>query len=239
MSLIFPAIVALGFGALIGSGHLPFAPTWLAAFVGAALGDWLSFWRGRRYRETIWRLWPLSRHPDLRERSAAFLAKWARSAFSRASSGGRCAPAFPSPRDWETCQLFPFRSPIGRPRRPGLSCCWRRERSVSPRFGRGRASEGLGVLFSVSKVLEENHDPEDQNRNLKDVDERVQVAPPEWRLLPHRQSTKVTVLCDFGSTPKGWKNRPVWSSTALTPGRLSTAMRKARRSVSSGTSPQR
>ena len=77
MSLIFPATVALvGFGALIGAGKLPFWPIWLFAFIGAALGDWLSFWLGRRFREAIWRLWPLSRHPDLRERSAAFIARW-------------------------------------------------------------------------------------------------------------------------------------------------------------------
>jgi membrane protein DedA with SNARE-associated domain len=77
MSLIFPATVALvGFGALIGAGHLPFWPVWAAAFVGAGLGDWLSFWLGRHYREEIWRLWPLSRDPSLRERSAAFLARW-------------------------------------------------------------------------------------------------------------------------------------------------------------------
>jgi membrane protein DedA with SNARE-associated domain len=77
MSLIFPATFALvAVGGLIGSGAVSFFPSWLAAAVGAALGDWLSFWLGRRYREAIWGLWPLSRHPKLRTKSATFLAQW-------------------------------------------------------------------------------------------------------------------------------------------------------------------
>jgi membrane protein DedA with SNARE-associated domain len=77
MSLIFPATIALiGLGGLIGSGSLPFFFIWLAAAVGAALGDWLSFWLGRRYRDAIWRLWPLSRRPELKAKSETFLERW-------------------------------------------------------------------------------------------------------------------------------------------------------------------
>ena len=44
VSLLFPATVMLwGIGAMIGAGLLDFWPIWIAAVVGAGLGDWLSF----------------------------------------------------------------------------------------------------------------------------------------------------------------------------------------------------
>ncbi len=77
VSLVFPATFALvGLGTLVGSGILPFIPTWLAATLGAGLGDWLSFWLGRRFRDALWQHWPLSRRPNLKAESAAFLARW-------------------------------------------------------------------------------------------------------------------------------------------------------------------
>ena len=47
ISLLLPAWAALvGIGVLIASGDLSFWPVWVAASVGAALGDWLSYWIG-------------------------------------------------------------------------------------------------------------------------------------------------------------------------------------------------
>ena len=77
VSLVVPATFALfALGGLIGSGSLPFLPTWLAATLGAGLGDWLSFWLGRHFRDALWERWPLSRRPDLKAKSAAFLQRW-------------------------------------------------------------------------------------------------------------------------------------------------------------------
>ena len=43
-SLLLPAWGALvGMGMLIASGNLSFWPVWVAAALGAALGDWLSY----------------------------------------------------------------------------------------------------------------------------------------------------------------------------------------------------
>ena len=69
ISLLFPASTALvAIGALV--------PIWIAAAVGAALGDWLSYWLGQTFEAPISRRWPLSRHPDLLPRGHAFIAKY-------------------------------------------------------------------------------------------------------------------------------------------------------------------
>ena len=77
ISLLLPATVILfGVGALIGATGIGFWPLALAAAVGAALGDWLSYWLGLHYKAQIARMWPLSRHPTLIPRGEAFFARW-------------------------------------------------------------------------------------------------------------------------------------------------------------------
>lgn len=78
VSLILPfwgMLVALG--GLIGSGDLTmFIIVWLAASIGAALGDWVSYWLGFHFHDQIARMWPLSRYPDLLPRGHTFMEKW-------------------------------------------------------------------------------------------------------------------------------------------------------------------
>jgi membrane protein DedA with SNARE-associated domain len=77
VSLVLPASSALvAIGALIGAGALGFVPIWIAAAIGAALGDWLSYWLGQKFEAPISRMWPLSRHPDLIPRGHAFVKKY-------------------------------------------------------------------------------------------------------------------------------------------------------------------
>ena len=77
ISLLLPATAILfGVGGLIGATGIRFWPIWLAAALGAVLGDWLSYWLGHHYKREITRLWPLSRHPDLLLRGEAFFRKW-------------------------------------------------------------------------------------------------------------------------------------------------------------------
>ena len=60
VSLLLPATVILfGIGGLIGATGIGFWPIWLAAALGAVLGDWLSYWLGHHYKYEIARLWPL------------------------------------------------------------------------------------------------------------------------------------------------------------------------------------
>ena len=77
ISLLIPAWGALvAIGALIGPSGISFWPVWLAGALGAALGDWLSYWIGLKLEHAVAHVWPLSRHPDLIPRGEAFMKKW-------------------------------------------------------------------------------------------------------------------------------------------------------------------
>ncbi|MBV8791738.1 MAG: DedA family protein [Pseudolabrys sp.] len=77
ISLLLPATVALfGIGGLIAASGISFIPIFIAGAVGAALGDWLSFWFGVTFKEPIAKVWPLSRYPKLVPRGHAFVEKY-------------------------------------------------------------------------------------------------------------------------------------------------------------------
>ena len=77
ISLLIPAWGALvAIGALIGSSGIKFWPIWVSASLGAAFGDWLSYWIGLKLEHTVANVWPLSRHPDLSPRGEIFMKKW-------------------------------------------------------------------------------------------------------------------------------------------------------------------
>jgi membrane protein DedA with SNARE-associated domain len=77
VSLVLPAWAALvGIGALVGAGGIDFVPVWIAGSIGAALGDWLSYWIGIKFKSSIAGIWPLSRHPYLLPRGEAFIKRW-------------------------------------------------------------------------------------------------------------------------------------------------------------------
>ena len=77
ISLLLPAWLALVLiGGLIMKGGLNFWPIWIAASVGAALGDWLSYWIGLKLERSVYHIWPLSRHPELIPKGEEFVKKW-------------------------------------------------------------------------------------------------------------------------------------------------------------------
>jgi membrane protein DedA with SNARE-associated domain len=77
VSLLLPAWAALvGIGVLIGAGDLNFWPIWVAASIGAALGDWLSYWIGAKFGGAVRHIWPLSRHPEMITSAETFMTKW-------------------------------------------------------------------------------------------------------------------------------------------------------------------
>jgi membrane protein DedA with SNARE-associated domain len=77
ISLLVPAWGALvALGALIKSGGLEFWPVWIAGALGAATGDWLSYWVGLKLEYSVAHMWPLSRHPTLIPRGEAFVKEW-------------------------------------------------------------------------------------------------------------------------------------------------------------------
>lgn len=76
-SLLIPAWAALvGIGGLIGMTGLDFWSIWAAGALGAAFGDWLSYWVGEKFKTSIARVWPLSRHPDLLPRGERFIQRY-------------------------------------------------------------------------------------------------------------------------------------------------------------------
>ncbi|MBM3530937.1 MAG: DedA family protein [Alphaproteobacteria bacterium] len=77
ISLLIPAWAALvGIGTLIGASGLNFWPIWIAGAVGAALGDWVSYWIGYMLEHRVYNMWPLSRHPHLIPKGEEFIKKW-------------------------------------------------------------------------------------------------------------------------------------------------------------------
>jgi undecaprenyl-diphosphatase len=65
--------VLVGAGILVGSGHLPFWPVFLATAIGAIVGDQFSYWAGRFFGERLKNLWPLNRYPQLVVRGEDFV----------------------------------------------------------------------------------------------------------------------------------------------------------------------
>jgi membrane protein DedA with SNARE-associated domain len=77
ISLLIPAWAALvGIGALISASGLNFWPIWIAGALGAALGDWLSYWVGYILENRFYHMWPLSQHPTIIPAGEAFIKKW-------------------------------------------------------------------------------------------------------------------------------------------------------------------
>src|SRR6202045_5540321 len=68
------ALVAIG--ALIGASDASFWPVWIAGGIGAALGDWLSYWFGFKYKDHVAQMGRLSRYPEILPRGEGFLKKW-------------------------------------------------------------------------------------------------------------------------------------------------------------------
>jgi membrane protein DedA with SNARE-associated domain len=77
VSLLLPATFLLMSGSgIVGAAGVGFWPIWIAATVGAFLGDWVSYWLGFHYKERIAGIWPLSRYPALLVKGHAFFVKW-------------------------------------------------------------------------------------------------------------------------------------------------------------------
>jgi len=77
ISLLVPAWGALvALGALIKTGGIDFWPVWIGGSLGAACGDWLSYWVGLKLEHGVAKMWPLSRHPELIPTGEAFVKKW-------------------------------------------------------------------------------------------------------------------------------------------------------------------
>ncbi len=77
VGLLVPGVVLITAAAsLAGHQELALPAIILAAFIGAVLGDWASFWLGYTQHQRVTRLWPLSRHPEWLARGAHFFQRY-------------------------------------------------------------------------------------------------------------------------------------------------------------------
>jgi membrane protein DedA with SNARE-associated domain len=77
ISLLLPGwAILVAMGVLIGESGISFVPVWVAGAIGAALGDWLSYWVGVKLGPAVGKMWPLSRNPGLLPRGERFVARW-------------------------------------------------------------------------------------------------------------------------------------------------------------------
>ncbi len=80
LSFLVPGVaIVIGLGAVLqamGDGLASFWPVWLAAALGAILGDWISYGIGRRYHEHVLDIWPISHYRPLLEKALGLFARW-------------------------------------------------------------------------------------------------------------------------------------------------------------------
>lgn len=77
VSLVIPGTALLvGLGFSIGISGIDIVPLWLAISVGAAMGDWVSYWLGKRFESTVRGSRLAARHPNVLPRGEAFFLRW-------------------------------------------------------------------------------------------------------------------------------------------------------------------
>ena len=100
----------VGIGALMGASGINFWPVWIAGAIGAALGDWISYWIGYQFKDDVQRMWPLSRYPDLLPSAEKFVATWGMPSIFIGRFSDPCAPSCRSPPASSKCRTGAFRS---------------------------------------------------------------------------------------------------------------------------------
>ncbi|MCL7930056.1 bifunctional DedA family/phosphatase PAP2 family protein [Halomonas llamarensis] len=77
VGLLVPGVVLITTAASL-AGHQDMALAWLiiAAFIGAFLGDGISYALGFKYREQVTQRWPLSQHPEWLARGTRFFERY-------------------------------------------------------------------------------------------------------------------------------------------------------------------
>lgn len=77
VSLVIPGTaLLLGLGFAVGASGVDIVPLWLAISVGAALGDWVSYWIGMRFDHRMRASRLAARYPTLLIRGEAFFQRW-------------------------------------------------------------------------------------------------------------------------------------------------------------------
>lgn len=70
------AALLVGLGTLIGLGVVDLQLAWITASLGAFVGDGVSFWIGRYYKQGLLKIWPMYKFPKLIDQGQTFFTKW-------------------------------------------------------------------------------------------------------------------------------------------------------------------
>src|SRR5262249_30580190 len=77
VSLFVPStFLFLGIGGIHSAAGGEFWPIWLAAATGACVGDCVSFWLGRHFKDDVAKTWPMSKFPELIPKGQAAFERW-------------------------------------------------------------------------------------------------------------------------------------------------------------------
>ena len=77
VSLAVPTSITVGIiVALIDMSDVSLWPAGIALWLGAGLGDWVSYAIGWRLKERAHQYWPFTRHPELMPRGERFFRRW-------------------------------------------------------------------------------------------------------------------------------------------------------------------
>jgi membrane protein DedA with SNARE-associated domain len=77
VGLLIPATALLMVvGGLLATGVIDPVPILAFAILGAILGDWVSYWIGRKIGPSVYRRWPLVKHRTLVARSRLFFRRF-------------------------------------------------------------------------------------------------------------------------------------------------------------------
>ena len=72
-------LLLVGIGTLIGTNVLPFLPIALSAYLGAVIGEYLSFFIGYKYHQRVLQLSIIEKHQPLLEKSKIFFKRYGNS----------------------------------------------------------------------------------------------------------------------------------------------------------------
>ena len=75
-TIIPGTFIVMGVAGAAAAAGQPMLPYLVVAFIGAVIGDYLSYWVGYRYRHTVRQWWPLAQRPSVMAAADRFFERY-------------------------------------------------------------------------------------------------------------------------------------------------------------------